>query len=288
MGAASMAPVKGFGADAKPNSLFGGVQVGTITYSYRSMPGDAASVLKHVVASGISSIELMGNTAESFAGLPGGNAKDPEKARAMLAWRLAAPMDAFEALGRLYRDAGVGIHIVKFGDIGNTGMPDGQIEYYFRVAKALGAACITREISDDAAVRLGPAADAHGIKVAFHNHMQINAATYDGPILSHGKNLAINLDIGHYTAANEDPVLAVVEKYRDRIFSLHIKDRKKGKGPNMPFGQGDTPVAAVLQYLKKNKLPIYGDIELEYPVPKDSDAVREIGGCVQFCRQALG
>ena len=285
---AAMVPGKGFGAEAKPDSLFGGVQIGTITYSYRSMPKDAASVLKHAVASGISSIELMGNTVEDFAGFPGSNAKDPEKAKAALEWRLAAPMDKFEEFRKMYRDAGVGIHIVKFGDIGNGSMPDGQIEYYFRVAKALGAPCITREVCDDAtARRLGPLADKHGVKVAFHNHMQINAATYDGPILSYGKNLAINLDIGHYVAANEDPVLAVIEKYRDRIFSLHLKDRKKDKGPNMPFGEGDTPVAAVLQLLKKTRLPIFGDIELEYPVPKDSDAVREVAKCVQFCKQAL-
>jgi sugar phosphate isomerase/epimerase len=287
-GAAATVPSKGFGAEAKPDSVFGGVQIGTITYSFRSLPGDAASVLKHIVASGLSSVELMGNTAESFAGFPGGDAKVPEKAKAMLEWRLSAPMDKFETLRKLYQEAGVGIHIVKFGDIGNKGMPDGQIEYYFRVAKALGAQGITRELCDgETARRLGPLADRHGIKVAFHNHMQINAATYDGPILSYGKNLAINLDIGHYTAANEDSVLAVIEKHRDRILSLHLKDRKKSKGANLPWGQGDTPVAAALQYLKKNRLPIFGDVELEYPVPKDSDAVKEVAKCVAFCREVL-
>lgn len=287
-GAMSLAPATGFGADTKPDSLFGGVQIGTITYSFRSMKGDAASVLNHTIASGISSIELMGNTAESFAGFPGGDAKDPEKAKAMLEWRLSTPMDKFEALRKMYNDAGVGIHIIKFGDIGNLNLPDGQIDYYFRVAKAVGAKCITREITnDETARRLGPLADKHGIKVAFHNHEQINATTYDGPILSYGKNLAINLDIGHYVAANEDSVLALVEKYRDRIFTLHLKDRKKNKGSNMPFGEGDTPVAKVLQFLKKEKLPIIGDIELEYSIPKDSDAVKEVAKCVQFCKQAL-
>ena len=59
MGAASMVPARVFGAD-KPNSLFGGVQVGVITYSYRSMPDKSAeAVLQYVVNSGISSIELM-------------------------------------------------------------------------------------------------------------------------------------------------------------------------------------------------------------------------------------
>jgi sugar phosphate isomerase/epimerase len=287
LGTAALMPGRAFGAGGRPDSKVNGVQIGAITYSYRSMPGKAEDVLRHVVSSGISSIELMGNTAESFAGFPGGNAKDPAKARAMLEWRIAAPMGKYEALRKLYQDAGVAIHIVKFGDIGNAGMSDEQIEYYFRVAKALGARGITREISEEAAKRLGPVADRHGIQIGFHNHMQINATTYDGPILSYGNALKINLDIGHYTAANEDSVLAVIEKYRARLISLHLKDRKRGKGPNMPFGQGDTPVGAALRYLKDTRLDIPADIELEYPVPQASDAVKEVTRCVAFCKAAL-
>ena len=52
-----------FGAipQARPNSLVAGVQVGVITYSYRSMPDQSAeATLKYVVDSGISAIELMG------------------------------------------------------------------------------------------------------------------------------------------------------------------------------------------------------------------------------------
>ena len=49
LGAASLIPGRAFGADAKPDSKFGGVQVGVITYSYRSMPGDAESLLQHVL-----------------------------------------------------------------------------------------------------------------------------------------------------------------------------------------------------------------------------------------------
>ena len=58
-------------AQAKPNSLIDGVQIGTITYSYRSMPDQSAeATLKYVVDSGISAIELMGGPVESFAGIP--------------------------------------------------------------------------------------------------------------------------------------------------------------------------------------------------------------------------
>ena len=56
---------------SKPNSLINGVQIGTITYSYRSMPDQSAeATLKYIVDSGISGIELMGGPVESFAGAP--------------------------------------------------------------------------------------------------------------------------------------------------------------------------------------------------------------------------
>jgi hypothetical protein len=53
---------------AKPNSLIGGVQIGTITYSYRAMPDQSAeATLQYVVASGISAIELMDGPVDSWA-----------------------------------------------------------------------------------------------------------------------------------------------------------------------------------------------------------------------------
>jgi sugar phosphate isomerase/epimerase len=58
-------------AQAKPNSLFSGVQIGVITYSYRSMQDQSAeATLKYVLDSGISGIELMDGPAEMYAGRP--------------------------------------------------------------------------------------------------------------------------------------------------------------------------------------------------------------------------
>src|SRR6187200_1040553 len=58
-------------AQAKPNSLVNGVQVGTITYSYRDMPDQSAeATLKYILDSGISAVEIMGGPVESFAGIP--------------------------------------------------------------------------------------------------------------------------------------------------------------------------------------------------------------------------
>jgi sugar phosphate isomerase/epimerase len=60
-----------FGAQAKPNSLIDGVQIGTITYSYRQIPDQSAeATLKYILDSGISAVEIMGGPVESFAGAP--------------------------------------------------------------------------------------------------------------------------------------------------------------------------------------------------------------------------
>ena len=75
-------------AQAKPNSVFNGVQIGTITYSYRSMTDQSAeATLKYILDSGISGIELMGGPVESFAGAP-------TSGRGGGAGRAGAPPDA--------------------------------------------------------------------------------------------------------------------------------------------------------------------------------------------------
>ena len=272
---AALLPRSGSAADSKPDSNFNGVQIGAITYSYRSMPSTAEDLLGYLLQNGLSTVELMGGPAEEFA-----KRHTPETG-------VGGPMDGYKALGKLYRDAGVNIHIVKFGEIGKADMPDDQIDYYFQAAKAIGVRGITIELSRDAAQKLGPIADEHEIIVAFHNHTQITPTTYDGDILSFGKHLGINLDIGHYVAGTGESPIPFIERHHERIISLHVKDRMKNDGANTPWGEGDTPIAEVLRFIRDNKLPIIGDIEVEYPIPPDSDAVKEVGRCVEYCRQSL-
>ena len=288
----------------KPNSNFNGVQIGAITYSFRGMPGTAEDILKYLVRCGLSSVELMGEPAEQFAGVPRGPGRGPRRGgrgqmtdeqrqarqkaqEEQLKWRLSVSMDKYKALRKMYNDAGVNIHIVKFGNIGNANMTDEEIDYYFNVAKALGARGITRELSEEAARRLGPIADKHEIMIGFHNHTQLKSTTYDGPILSYGKYLGINFDVGHFVAGTNESPIPLIQKHHDRILSLHLKDRKVNNGPNMPFGEGDTPVALILQLIKRERWKFPADIELEYRVPDGSDAVAEVTRCVQFCRESL-
>ena len=57
-------------ASAKPDSKFGGVQIGCITYSFRSMPGSIDDIINYLTKCGISATELMGDAVEEYAGKP--------------------------------------------------------------------------------------------------------------------------------------------------------------------------------------------------------------------------
>ena len=89
----------------------------------------------------------------------------------------------------------------------------------------------------------------------------------------------MNLDIGHFTAANYDAV-AYIREHHDAITNLHIKDRKRNQGDNVPWGTGDTPIREVLQLLKKERWPIHAHVEYEYRGAKiagrGSDGVRRL------------
>ena len=259
---------------AKPNSKFNGVQIGVNSGCFEKMSdGSAERMLKYITQCGISSVELKSKPAEEYARTHAG----------------ADPMDGFKALRKLYNDAGVTINILRVSKLGWKKMSNKVIDYYFNAAKALGVKAIARghRINRTAAKRLGPIADKHKMMLGFHNHSKMKANAYDGGILSSSKYLGIQLDVGHYVAGTNQSAIPMIEKFHDRIIAIHLKDRKKNKGPNMPWGQGDTDLVGILQFMKKNKLTFPADIELEYKVPEGSDTVKEVTKCLQFCKQAL-
>jgi sugar phosphate isomerase/epimerase len=306
---------------AKPNSKFDGVQIGVITYSYRSMPGanDAEALLKYIVDSGISGIELMGPAAEIYAGSPasggrggggagggrgpgrgagGGGGRAPltpeqqaaQQARAaeLKAWRLSVSMDKYRALRKMYNDAGVDIYAFKLEP--NPNMSDEEYEYIFHVADTLGANHVTLELSNNAAFtkRIGDFAAKKKMRVAYHAHTQASLTAWDA-VLEQSTGNAINLDCGHFVAGTSESPIPLIRKHSSRIASMHLKDRKKASngGANLLWGQGETPIKEILMLMRQEKYKFPASIELEYDIPEGSDAVVETSKCVQFCKNAL-
>lgn len=267
-------PRNTFAAD-KPNSVFNGVRIGCITYSYRSMAKTAQETLKALLDDGLSETELMGGPIQDFTGIKGGKATDAEREQQLAKCR---------ELRKMYNDAGVNIHIHKMG----FGQSDEEIDFSFLVAKALGCTGVTTERNAILAARVAHFADKHKIWVGFHNHTNnLPEMEYHDPIFELGQYIGLNLDIGHYVAGSKGKSpIPVLEKYHDRIVSLHLKDRT-ADGGNLPWGQGQTPIKEVLQLMRKEKWAFPAEIELEYPIPQGSDAIKEVAKCVQYCKEAL-
>jgi sugar phosphate isomerase/epimerase len=291
LAAATLLPRGTFAAAAaKPNSVFNGVRIGAITYSYRSMFTSAEETLGGILQCGLSEIELMGGPIQQFAGIavaPAGAKRKaapvPPAEKPTEATR-AAQLAKCRELRKLYNDAGVTIHLHKIP----FGATDEEIDFNFEVAKALGCVGITTERSDAMAKKLAPFATKHKVWVAFHNHTaNLPAMGARDPILELSPYIGFNLDIGHYVAGSKGlSPIPVLEKYHDRILSLHLKDRT-ADGGNVPWGQGQTPIKDVLQLMRKERWKFPADIELEYKIPDGSDAVTEVTKCVQFCKAAL-
>lgn len=304
----------------KPDSEINGVQIGVITYSFRSMPDQSAeATLKYVLESGISAIELMGDPAETFAGRPENpinrrayyglrrkqrngelSASEKEELEAMRLemeaynkevanWRLSASMDKFKEFRKMYKAAGVKIYGFKPSAFGKNNT-EAEMDYGFRAAKALGASHVTLEHpSDDAhTLKLGRLALKHKVRVAYHGHEQQTPTFWD-TALEQSKFNAMNPDLGHYVAAGHDKPLELLEKYHKRISSIHLKDRQNpanGKG-NLVWGTGNTPITEILQLMKTERYKFPATVELEYKIPEGSDAVKEVAKCLEFCRKNL-
>ena len=189
---AAIAPLASSLKAAKPNSVWGGVQVGAISYSFREMPdgNDAEALLAHMVELGLSGMELMNGPAEAWAGAPkpagrgmrgpggprpgGAPGAQPQAEGGARGRGSRAPLtpEQQEAQRKAAQDLkdwrlsvsmdkykalrklynDAGVNIYAF-KLGLTqAMSDDEYAYTFNVAEALGANHLTMELPQDPAL----------------------------------------------------------------------------------------------------------------------------------------
>ena len=266
-----------------------GVRLGAITYTFRDLPrqngvDNIDDIIRVLTACGIGEIELFAPNAEPGRA-PGAPRTNPAEVRE---WRLKTPVTYFEAIRKKFDAAGIKLYAYTMNYRGD--FTDAEIDKTFEQAHGLGVNLIASSTQVSMTKRLLGFAEKHKIYLAFHGHSEVNKpdefstpATFQ-QALDMSKYAKVNLDIGHFTAANEDPI-AYIEQHHDRISHLHVKDRKKNDGPNVEWGQGDTPIKEVLQLLAKKRYPIPAFIEYEYMGKGNSEA--EAKKCMAYMKQAL-
>jgi sugar phosphate isomerase/epimerase len=280
-------PVRPFttgGLLQKIDSRVQGVQLGVQTYSFRTL-SSLDEILKAIVTVRLGEAELMYNQVEDAFGAPKGEGAEHE--RAVREWRKSAPVERYGEVKKKFADAGIDLRLLCFNM--NRDTTDDEIEYAFRMARVLGARAISSSTQVSVAKRVAPFADKYRIMVGYHGHSNVkDADEFATPesfltALKYSKYHGINLDVGHFTAANFDAI-PFIKAHHDRITNLHLKDRKRDQGPNVPWGQGDAPIKEVLQLVKRERYPFPANIEFEY---HGEDPVAEVAKCFEYCRQAL-
>ncbi len=259
---------------AQAKSVVDGVTIGAQSYSFRDRSLDEA--IKAMTAIGLSECELWS-----------GHVEPKLKPAELSEWRKTVSLDTFKQVRKKFDDAGITLYAYNYSV--RDAASDEEFERGFQMVKAMGINRITASSTVTAAARYDKFAPKYGVYCGMHNHSNMKDNEYNTPesfakaMEGKSKYIGINLDIGHFTAAGFDPV-DYLQKHHDRIVTLHIKDRKKNQGDNMPFGEGDTQIKPVLQLLKKNKWQIPANIEYEY---KGADTVEAVRACYQYCKAAL-
>jgi sugar phosphate isomerase/epimerase len=271
----ALAAIPASAAMARIHSKVHGVQIGVQSYSFRDRSLDDA--IQAMVQIGLGECELYSGHVE------------PRVSRADLRqWRTTVSLDEFRKIRKKFHDAGILLYAYNYSF--RDDFTDEEIARGFQMAKALGARVITASSTLSVVDRVDREARKNKIRVGFHGHSDTKhpnefatPESFEKAMAGRSPYINVNLDIGHFFAAGFDPV-DFISKHHQRIVTLHVKDRKKNDGENMPFGQGDTPIKPVLQLLEKNKYNIPANIEYEY---RGGDTVAEVKKCFEYCRQAL-
>ncbi len=274
-------------ATPRIDSKFKGVQIGAQSYSFRDRPLDGA--IQGMAAVGLGSVELwQGHLEPRQDGRRMDEAARKSAREELRNWRVTTPLATFHEIGEKFGAAGIEVYAYNYSF--RDDFTESEMDRGFEMAKALGAKVLTASSNQKTVPRIDAFARKHKMRVGLHNHSRIDpnefatGADLEKAMAASSEYICTNLDIGHFTAANQDSV-EFIKKHHDRIVTLHIKDRKRDQGPAVPFGTGDAPIKAVLNLLSRNAWPIPSNIEYEY---EGKDTAEEVKACLAYCRRALG
>jgi sugar phosphate isomerase/epimerase len=242
-------------------SVFGGIDVGVQSYTFRAF--DIDRMIAAMQSIGITSVELWNGHLEPM--------KTTE--------------DGFRAARRKFDQAGITVsaYCANFPNDAT----DEHLERAFRGAALLGTKVMTSSVEQPIVPRLEKWCVKHQVRMGLHNHWLGDkwfkgdkSINFEGPadfaraMEGRSELLGINLDIGHFSASDHDAV-KYFREHHQRIYSLHIKDRDKDADHTYrKFGEGATPIAEVLRLARDLKFRYAANIEYEMDEKDPTEGVR--------------
>jgi sugar phosphate isomerase/epimerase len=277
-------------AQRRNMATIAGVKIGCSTYTFS--PAHVDQAIQGIADAGFTSSELHPSQIEpaflmrpvfpTGPGRPDQSAERSYARESLRRWRLGVPMEHFAAAGQHFRDAGIKLvaYNVNYGE----DFTDAELDRSFEMAKALGTDLITAVGPVRTLRRLDSFARSHKLRVAFHNEEEIpNLHAFEDAIEGMSDHIGFNLDIGHFTSTGGDS-LAMLKKHGGRIWDIHLKDQKKNLGPVVAFGEGDSPIAEVLRWIRDTRFAAPVNIEQEAP-GWDREAIAK--QALEYCRKVL-
>ncbi|HET9317271.1 MAG TPA: TIM barrel protein, partial [Vicinamibacteria bacterium] len=231
-------------------SIVGGLQIGVQSFTYRKLSLDR--MIESMRSVGLSSVELWTGHLDP--------ARHDEA-------------DFKAARGKL--DA-AGITVNAYCVNFPTDVTAELLDKAFKGAGLLGTKLMTTSTEKSVVPRLDEWCRKYDVTIGLHNHWLGDSwfegdpkQNFEGPadyaeaFQGRSPRIAINLDIGHFSAAGHDPV-AFFREHHARIVSLHVKDRDKDKEHTYRrFGEGATPIVDVLKLARRLKYRYPANLEYE-------------------------
>jgi Xylose isomerase-like TIM barrel len=286
------------------SSTVRGVKLGLITGSLNPLPDTPGRdpidvIIEQCIAVGAANVELVTVGQETPPNVVNGGRfgqvpdvvtpEYTESREALRRWRLAEPLDRYHQVRQKFAHAGLNLFSYVW-TVADDYTPE-EIDNGFQKLRALGVKLFcTNQTRYTMGAKLIASAEKYRIYPAWHPHDNVADAREVAStrslerLLDMSPAFRVNLDIGHFTAGDQDPV-AFLQQHHDCITHLHIKDRKRDHGPNVQLGTGDTPIDECLQLIRDRRWPIYVIIEREYRGP--GSPVDETRWQMQYLTQLL-
>ena len=163
-----------------------------------------------------------------------------------------------------------------------------EVENAFNYAKAAGFNMIIGVPNHDLLPFVNEQVKSSGIKLAIHNHgpgdnLYRSVNDVYAKVKDLDPKMGLCIDIGHVQRISEDPS-AMLLKYRDRLFDMHLKDVNKTaeEGSPVEIGRGVIDIPKVMKTLVKMNYKGYIAIEYEKdendPMPGLAESVGYVRG----------
>jgi len=166
-----------------------------------------------------------------------------------------------------------------------------EVEDAFTYAKNAGLEMIIGVPNHDLLSLANEQVKKYNIKLAIHNHGP-GDDLYSSPddiyklIKDLDKRIGFCIDIGHVQRIKQDPIV-MIERYKDRLYDMHMKDVNKNTGDGVPVevGRGIIDIPGVVKALKK--INYAGNVAFEYekdandPLPGLAESVGYLKGVIK-------